>query len=49
MKTVLDIPSSFAQFLTRLEGHAMTHFWMVDFPASDDCFKSVHMSVMHWS
>lgn len=42
-------PSSLAQFLTRLEGQAITHFWIVDFPASGDCFSKVHMRVMHCS
>ena len=41
------LTSSFAQFLTKLEGQAMTHFWIVGFPASGDCLSKVHMSVIH--
>ena len=39
--------NSFAQFFTNEDGQATTHFWIVPFPASGDCFSSVHMSAMH--
>src|SRR4051812_10841284 len=43
------LTSSLAQFLTRLDGHAITHFCIVDLPASGDCFNKVHINVMHCS
>lgn len=42
------LPSSFAQFLTRLEGQAMMHFSIVGLPARGLCFNRVHRSAMHW-
>ena len=44
---VHDLPSSLAQFFTRLLGHAMMHLSMVGFPARGDCFNSVHMRAIH--
>lgn len=41
-------PSSLAQFLTKLEGHAMMHFSIVGFRACGDCLRRVHMRAMHW-
>ncbi len=45
----VDVPSSFAQFLTRLDGQAITHFCIVDLPASGDCLSKVHINAIHCS
>lgn len=44
----LTLPSSLAQFFTRLEGHAMMHFSMVGFEGRGDCLTSVQRRAMHW-
>jgi hypothetical protein len=40
-------PNSFAQFRTKLAGHAITHFSIVGFPGLGDCLRSVQSKAMH--
>jgi hypothetical protein len=45
----MNPPSSFAQFLTKLEGQAMTHFSIEGLPGWGDCLSNVHRRAMHCS
>ena len=44
-----NLPNSFAQFLTRLDGQAMMDLSMVGFPGCGDCLRSVQSKAIHCS
>lgn len=44
-----DKPSSFAQFLTSVDGQTMIPFSTVPLPGKGDCLRRVWRRAMHWS